>query len=295
VSLLRNVLWVVACATGLAAAGCAGPQPRNPLAAGDNNGSWAQASQSASVSPPAVGPAAASLQKTISGLADPLRFAPRVIPASDPVSLASQPQHVGPDLHFHAAQVYESQGNLGAALTYYQKALQVDANDYATLLACGRLHDRQGEFRQAATYYRRAIAAQPGKPAAWNDLGMCCARNGDSQAALTALENAAAAQPLDPLYRNNLAAVLADQQRYEEAFRQLAAVHTQSAAYYNLGCLLVERQQPGLARQHFAAALQFDPHMMTARDMLARLEALAPNPTQTTVPTIAGVVPRGPM
>ena len=43
-------------------------------------------------------------------------------------------------------RVYESQGDLQAAMTYYQKALQVDPNDYQTLLSCGRLHDRQGDL-----------------------------------------------------------------------------------------------------------------------------------------------------
>lgn len=227
---------------------------------------------SASVSPPAAGAAFASLQKSFSSLADPFRPAPRVVPAGDPVSLASQPHHVGPDLHFHAAQVYESQGNLVAAMTYYQKALQIDPNDYRTLLSCGRLHDRQGEFRQAETYYQRAIASQPGNPAAWNDLGMCYARNGDPDAAVTALGNAAAAQPQNPLYRNNLAALLTDLQRYDEALRHLSAVHPQSVAHYNLGFLLAERRQTTLARDHFCQALQHDPNMIGARQMLARLD-----------------------
>ena len=206
-----------------------------------------------------------------------------MVPAADPLSLASQPQHVGADLHFSAAQVYESQGNLVAAMTYYQKALQVDPNDYQTLLSCGRLHDRQGEFRQAEAYYQRAIASQPGNPSAWNDLGMCYARNGDPESALTALGNAAAAQPLDPLYRNNLAAVLVDLQRYDEALRHLAAVHAASVAHYNLGFLLAERHQTARARQEFAAALQFDPNMIGARNMLARLDGQIP-PAQPQMP-----------
>ena len=60
---------------------------------------------------------------------------------------------------------------------------------------------------------------------------MCYARNGDPESALTALGNAGTAQPLDPLYRNNLAAVLVDLQRYDEALRHLAAVHPPSVTH----------------------------------------------------------------
>ena len=61
--------------------------------------------------------------------------------------------------------------------------------------------------------------------------------------------------PKNPLYRNNIATVLVDQCRFREAFTNLREVHSEAAAYYNLGCLLNKKGNTPAAMQNFALAL----------------------------------------
>jgi len=238
-------------------------------------GSWNQPVTATSVSPPESNAYLASWQRTLQSVKKSFEFQPETDPPADPLSLSTAPQHIGPNLHFRAAQVYESQGNTAMAVSFYTKALEIDPHDYSTLVALGRLHDRQGEFREAESLYQRAIASQPRNATALNDLGMCYARNGQLDLAIRQLEQAVAVQPLDPLYRNNLALLLVDAHRAEEALSHLAAAHGTAAAHYNLGFMLTQRQQYEPARQHFLAAVQSDPNLAPAHQMLARLESLA--------------------
>ena len=252
------------------------PSANPPGLAGDQlptaGDSWSQSVAAAAVSAPSGGAFLAPLERAMGSVADAFRIEPTVVPPNDPVSLASQPRSVGPDLHFRAGQVYESQGNLAAAVACYEKALDIDPCDFRTLLGCGRLYDRQSDFHQAESFYQRAIGVQPNNSAALNDLGMCYARQGSLDAAVSTLERAVLFQPDDPLYRNNLAMALVDCRRLDEAFQQLSAVHGAAGAHYNLGFLLSRRGMPDLARQHFERALQIDPGLTPARQMLARLD-----------------------
>lgn len=219
-----------------------------------------------------------------------LKPEPKVVPAPDPVSLNTEPEEIGSDLHYHAARVFEAQGNLEAALHHYDKALEIDPNDYRVLVSCGRLFDRQDQMADAEDYYRRAIEAQPSNPTAYNDLGMCYARHGLPDQALRALEQAVGLRPDSALYRNNLAAVLVDLNQFDQALACLAAVHGEAGARYNLAFLLAQRRRPDLARQWARAALQLAPQMQAASDLLEQLDESGARPVAGRLPPPAGTL-----
>ncbi|MES1213640.1 MAG: hypothetical protein ABUL64_03555, partial [Singulisphaera sp.] len=91
--------------------------------------------------------------------------------------------------------------------------------------------------------------------------------------ALTYLGKAVELQPDRELYRNNIAMVLVEVGRPEDAVAQIAAVYGEPVAHYNVGVLLSQQGQPRLAAEQFAAAVRQDPAMQDAREWLARLNA----------------------
>ena len=82
-----------------------------------------------------------------------------------------------------------------------------------------------------------------------------------SEAAKT-LEKAVELEPHKKLYRDNLAAVLVDQGKTNEALAQLVEAHGEAVGNYNLAYLLVQKaRQPGGACTTSAPPLQLDPSL----------------------------------
>jgi Tfp pilus assembly protein PilF len=97
---------------------------------------------------------------------------------------------------------------------------------------------------------------------------MCHARRGNLDVALGTLQHAVLLDAKNPLYRNNLALVLVDAGRPEDAFQQLVAAHGEAVAHYNLGFIQLERNMRDQASAHFQRALALNPQLDVARQML---------------------------
>jgi hypothetical protein len=77
------------------------------------------------------------------------------------------------------------------------------------------------------------------------------------------------------LYRNNLATVLVEAGRPNEAFAQLAATSEPAVAHYNLGYLLHQRGQSQPAADHLQRALLLNPSLSPASQLLAEINGPA--------------------
>jgi Tfp pilus assembly protein PilF len=169
----------------------------------------------------------------------------------------------------------------------YQQALELDPNHFNGLIGYARLCDRQNDYDRAVSLYRKAIAVDDSDGRAWNDLGLCHARHEKLDKSWQALQQAVQRAPQRTLYRNNIASVLLQLNRHEEAVEHLLAVHEPAVAYYNAAYLVHQRGDRQAARYYLAAALEQDPQCAPARQLLAQLEparstpaARAPGDTQ---------------
>ena len=115
------------------------------------------------------------------------------------------------------------------------------------------------------------MAKYPEEAGVYNDLGLCYQRRGMLDESVAMLRKATQLQPERPLYHNNLATVLVDAERNDEALAQLLAVNPPAVAHYNLGCLLHRKGNDPLAADHFQQALVDDPTMRAAQQWLAKL------------------------
>ncbi len=222
---------------------------------------------------------------------DALTLKPKVIPASDPVSLSSKPVSIGVEVYYEAGRLAEQNGNQAGALRQYQRALEKAPDHVPTLISLARLHDRQGQFKQAETLYRQAIQAQPANAMAHNDLGLCFARQERFNEALTTLRQAVNLEPNRKLYRNNLATVLVTVNRMDEAWQELSRGYAPSVAHYNLGFLLHRAGRSDEARRQLNLALQADPTLQSARTMLAELGAPPATPPAAAAARLAAPYP----
>jgi len=189
----------------------------------------------------------------------------------DPLALSSRAE---PSAHLYVAvaRLHQDAGRLADAEQQYRLALEREPDHLDALLGYARLKERMRQPQAALELYGRAAKAHPDQPVAMNNLGLCLARQGQLQQAATAIARAVQLRPDEPLYRNNLATLLVDMGRLPEAFAHLRAVHSNAAAYYNLGYLLVKKGDRQAAVQHFRMALQLDPSLVQARQWLNSLE-----------------------
>ena len=213
----------------------------------------------------------ASLQKTGGAITEAFTITPQTIPAPDPTSLANRPGDVGGALNYHAAKVYESDGNIAGAMALYQKSLQMTPNDVRAMIGYARLLDSEGNFLEAEKLYHRALEIEPTNAVTLNDLGMIYARQGMYEHALERISQAIQLQPANQRYRNNIAIALIDAGRFDEAFEHLAVVHGAATAHYNLGYLLSRRNMIDQAVGHLQHALTMNPQLTPARQLLSDL------------------------
>lgn len=220
-----------------------------------------------------------AFQNVSSKVASALTIKPKVVPAQDPISLSTQPGKLGPEFYLAAAQIHENRGDVDAAKQQYQKALEAAPDDLTALVGCARLFDRQDEFAEAEKYYRRAVTAHPDSGLARNDLALCYARQEKLEPAINEMRTAVRIVPDKKLYRNNLAAMLVQVGRLDEAYDHLSVAHSPAVAHYNLGYLLYQGNDRVGAQRHFALALEADPSLTPARQMLDQLSA-RPSPNR---------------
>lgn len=220
----------------------------------------------------------ASWKKTTAAVTGGVTTAKATLPEDDPLRLDRVPKKIGPEVYVGAARLLENQGKFDEAEAKYREALKVAPRDFSALIGLARLYDRQGQGAKAVEVYRSAAKAHPDNPLVFNDLGLCLRRQRQSGPAIEAFRKAIALKPDEPKYRNNLAAALVEAGQTDEALQQLLAVHSPAAAHYNLAYLLQQQGQRQAAIDHLRQALQHDPALTPARQMLAQLGQESPGP-----------------
>jgi tetratricopeptide (TPR) repeat protein len=175
------------------------------------------------------------------------------------------------DFYLAAGALAESRGDNDAAIEQYKQAIAKDAKNVKAHLHLARLYDRLQQYPEAEAAYGEAIKAAPTNPMPLNDLAMCLARQRRYDESIDHFQKAITRQKHQVLYRNNIAEVLVKAGRPREAFDHLSAVHSVAESHYNLGMLLRRNGELEPARQQMVAALQVDPGLTSAEDVLAEL------------------------
>jgi len=187
-----------------------------------------------------------------------------------PTSLGTKPS-VGPELHVMSGQLHESQGNYAKALDSYSKALEIEPQNPPALLSTARLYERQNEKEKAVEFYQKAATVAPNNAAIFADLGSLQARSGNLTAARSELQKAVNLDPKNTSYRSAIAGVMLDSGNAELAMAELHQVNSPAMANYQMAYLHFARKNVPATQQYLGSALQIDPILKPARDLMASM------------------------
>jgi Flp pilus assembly protein TadD len=181
-----------------------------------------------------------------------------------------------------AAAGFDKAGMIDDAITYYQKARQLDPEGQKAV--CRRLavlYDKKGEFIQASTEYELALQLTPNDPDLHNDLGYSHYLRGDWA---KAEEHFAKATKFAPTHKRawmNRGMALVLLGRSDEGLQCFRKVVSEAEARANLAFLLGAQGQAEAAKAEYRQALRLAPELQVAR---AALDSLENPPREATPP-----------
>ena len=178
---------------------------------------------------------------------------------------------MGPELYVMNGALHENQGNYTKALDSYSKALEIEPKNPPALLSTARLYDRQNQKDKAIEFYQKAATVEPNNAAIFADMGGLQARCGNLTAAQSELQKAVKLDPKSTAYRSALAGVMLDSGNAEAAMAELNQVNNSAMANYQMAYLHFTRKNIPATQQYLGSALQIDPNLKPARDLMASM------------------------
>jgi tetratricopeptide (TPR) repeat protein len=191
---------------------------------------------------------------------------------------------------------YDAQYHLGALLmdkkewrpasSAFEAAIKIKPDHAESHLRLGRAQETLEKYDRAQEAYRESIKANPRRPEAYNALGSLYMRFERYPQAAQVLKNAIENnREYAPNYRD-IGLVYKEQKRFPDAIRQLEKARLldpgNATVLFNLGMTYISAKDGPKALDNLRAYLsrrtaREDPiRVSTARDIIARLEKLAP-------------------
>jgi Tfp pilus assembly protein PilF len=158
----------------------------------------------------------------------------------------------------------------------YQQALEIDPTNKEALLALARLYVANKDHDRAIATFAKATQAHPNSPEPWYALGIYQCQCKEWDPAVENLRKALACDPENRQYANALGYCLARSGHFEESLACFEHVVGPGRAHYNLARMLLHLQKDDLGRQHLMLALQADPQLSEAQQLLDQLDGKAP-------------------
>ncbi len=160
----------------------------------------------------------------------------------------------------------------------YQQALSIDPNYVPAYQSLGRLYSDMEDYEHALATYHKALQIQPRCGAVWFELGMCQARKKEWTTALESLNRAIECEPENRQYLNTLGFALARTGRYQDSLNVfMRSSGNEAMANYQLARMLHHLKQDDMSRQCAQAALQKDPNLEAAQNLLTQLNEARPS------------------
>ena len=191
-------------------------------------------------------------------------------PAGATLATTPKTNSINPEVYVMTGQLNESTGDYKKALDSYSKALEIEPRNAAALVATARLYDRLNERDKAISFYQKSIEVSP-TASTLAELCNLHAKGGNLNAAREELQKAIALEPKNNAYRSTLAGVLLDLGQEEKAMEELMNTNSPAMANYQMAYLHFTRKNVPGAQQYAATALQIDPNLGPARELVASI------------------------
>jgi Tfp pilus assembly protein PilF len=159
-----------------------------------------------------------------------------------------------------------------SAQALYEQALSLDPKCAAAHLGLARLYEKQGNLQLAVEQYQRAVQLYPQDARLWFGLGMTFGKLKHWEQAVTALKRATDLEPANLEYATNYGWCLARCGRDEESWNVFRRHGGDAKAYYRLALMAKHLGKNEHSKQYLTMALQIDPQLAEASELLASLE-----------------------
>jgi tetratricopeptide (TPR) repeat protein len=154
----------------------------------------------------------------------------------------------------------------------YQHVLDKDPKNYEALHGLARLYVDMGDRERAVAAYQQLLKSHPKEAVLSFELGMAYARWKQWEPALSHLQTALDLDPENRQCAHTLGYCLARAGRANEALEVFKKADGEAQAHYNLARMLHHLKQDDLSREHLNSALEADPKLEPARQLLAELD-----------------------
>lgn len=155
----------------------------------------------------------------------------------------------------------------------FQRALKEDPDHLPAYLGLARLFESTGRHDRAVETYHAALEKHPKAKEVWFELGYKVhAPHKEWEPAVECLRKALALDPDNRPYAKSLGFLLARAGHYEESFGRLRPVLGEGEAHAVIGKMLHHLGQDDAARKHAELALQVDPKLKSARELIDELD-----------------------
>jgi tetratricopeptide (TPR) repeat protein len=168
----------------------------------------------------------------------------------------------------------------------YQQALKIDSKCVPAHLSLARLYDKTGDHTRAVASYHKVLDLKPKDAVVWHELGMSHARAKEWDKAVEGLTTAADLDKENKQFARSLGFCLARAGQHEKSYTALCRAENEATAHFDVARMLHHIHQDELSKQHLRLALQADPKLAQAQEMLVELETGAPA-AQQLVPAAA--------
>jgi tetratricopeptide (TPR) repeat protein len=154
----------------------------------------------------------------------------------------------------------------------FQKALEIDKNNLEAARCLAGVYVKSGAYDRAFEIYKKAIEKHPKDSSLWYELALAHQRRKDFPESVRCLTKALEMDPENRDYMKKLGFTLAWMGQIDQGFDYLMRAQGKALAHCNIARVLIERNQPQLARQHIMIARQESPDLAEANALLVWLD-----------------------
>lgn len=172
----------------------------------------------------------------------------------------------------------EKEQKLVQARKAYQQALDEEPSNVQALAGLARVYVHLKDYDKAQAAYDKALKQHPKNSLLWFEQGQCHHKQKLHGKAADAFRKAAEADPENRDYAKHLGLALAQAGRVQESVQVLSKLYGEAQGHYKVALILDRLDQPDQARQQLQLALQRDPMLQPAQQMLAKLNGGAAPP-----------------
>ncbi len=195
----------------------------------------------------------------------------KITPDEASVPLAKDPP-LRANTRYAAGQVAESQGNFDAAMSEYDKALDLDPKHLPSLYREGVIYAQFKKYDKSIAIWKHYIEISNGAPEGYGNLGYCYELATMPNRAEDTYKQGIAKDPKNAYCRTNYGLMLARQHKIQEAVKMWDPVLTDAEIHYNLAGIYAGDGRKQEAKAEYQKALASDPTLIDARARLSELD-----------------------